>query len=58
VPKLGWLIVWLRDPLLRLLTLFVAPALFVIVALRRIWRRDDDEIEGAPDAPSRVAPLT
>ena len=57
VPRLGWLIVWLRSPWLRLLTVFVAPALFVIIALRRIWSRpDEDELDKAPDAPSQVAP--
>ena len=59
VPRLGWLIVWLRSPWLRLLTVFVAPALFVIIAIRRIWTEPhEDEIERAPDAPSQVAPLT
>jgi signal peptidase I len=58
VPKLGWLIVWLRNPLLRLLTVFLAPAAFVLLALRRIWiDPDDDEAEEVPDAQSRVAPL-
>jgi signal peptidase len=58
VPKLGWLIVWLRSPWLRLLTVFVAPALFVIIAIRRIWSEpDEDEIERTPDAPAQVAPL-
>jgi signal peptidase len=46
VPKFGFVIVWLRDPLLRLLTVFVAPALFALVALRRIWT--DPEHEQAP----------
>ena len=60
VPKLGWLIVWLRDPLLRLLAVFLAPALFALVVLWRIWadRDDDDGSEEEPRAPSRVAPLT
>jgi signal peptidase len=58
VPKLGWMIVWLRDPLLRILTLFVAPALFALLVLWRIWSAPDgDEIEEALDAPSQVAPL-
>jgi len=58
VPKLGWLIVWLRSPWLRLLTVFVAPALFVIIAIRRIWSEsDEDENERSPDAPAQVAPL-
>jgi signal peptidase len=37
VPKLGWLIVWLRGPTLRLLTVFVAPLLFALLGLWRIW---------------------
>ena len=58
MPKLGWLIVWLRSPWLRLLTVFVAPALFVIIAIRRIWSEsDEDENERSPDAPAQVAPL-
>jgi signal peptidase I len=43
VPKVGFMIVWLRDPLLRLLTVFVAPALFALVALRRIWIEPEQE---------------
>jgi signal peptidase len=58
VPKLGWLIVWLRNPLVRLLTVFLAPAAFVLLALRRIWiDPDDGDAEEVPDARSRVAPL-
>jgi signal peptidase I len=57
VPKLGWLIVWLRSPWLRLLTVFVAPALFALVALRRIWNdADEGERSEASDAPSPVVP--
>jgi signal peptidase I len=60
VPKLGWLIVWLRDPLLRLLTVFLAPALFALLALWRIWAKPDDDkaVEEVPRASSRVAPLS
>jgi signal peptidase I len=58
VPKVGWLIVWLRNPLLRLLTVFLAPAAFALMAVRRIWiDPDDGDAEEVPDAPSRVAPL-
>ncbi|HYX76439.1 MAG TPA: signal peptidase I [Gaiellaceae bacterium] len=58
VPKVGWLIVWLRNPLLRLLTVFLAPAAFALMAVRRIWiDPDDGDVEEVPDAPSRVAPL-
>ena len=37
VPKLGWLIMTMRDPKLRLLALFLAPALLVARLLLRIW---------------------
>ena len=58
VPKLGWTTVWLRNPLLRLLTVFLAPAAFVLLALRRIWADPDDgEAEEGPDAHSQPAPL-
>jgi signal peptidase len=58
VPKLGWLVASLRDPLMRLLTVFVAPALFALVALRRIWKQPDQgESEEVSDAPAAAAPL-
>ena len=58
VPKVGWTIVWLRNPLLRLLTVFLAPVAFVLLALRRIWADPDDgDAEEAPDAHSQPAPL-
>lgn len=58
VPKLGWLIVWLRSPWLRLLTVFIAPALFALIALRRIWNEPDQgEGSEASDAPSPVVPI-
>jgi signal peptidase I len=59
VPKLGWAIVWLRNPLLRLLTVFLAPAVFVLLTLRRIWSDPDDgDAEEVPDARPGIAPLT
>jgi signal peptidase I len=61
VPKLGWAIVWLRSPLLRFFALFLAPTLFALLALWRIWSGpepgDDDGAEEVPHAPSQVAPL-
>jgi signal peptidase I len=55
VPKLGWLIVWLRSPWLRLLTVFIAPALFALIALWRIWNEPDQgERNDASDAPPVV----
>jgi signal peptidase len=59
VPKLGWAIVWLRNPLLRLLTVFLAPAAFVFLALRRIWTDPGDgDAEEVPDARPGIAPLS
>ena len=59
VPKIGFLIVWLRDPLLRLLTVFVAPGLFALVALRRIWAAPEEpRSEEASNAAAQVAPLS
>src|SRR5205814_8610285 len=59
VPKLGWTIVWLRNPLLRLLTVFLAPAAFVLLALRRIWTDPDDgDAEEVADARPAIAPIT
>jgi signal peptidase I len=58
VPKLGWAIVWLRNPLLRLLTVFLAPIAFLLLALRRIWTDPDDgDVEEVRDAHSQPAPL-
>ena len=58
VPMLGWTVTWLRDPLVRLLTVFVAPGLFALVALWRIWNDpggSGDE-EGS-DAPAQTVPI-
>jgi signal peptidase len=38
IPWLGRIILALRAPLVHELTLFVSPLLFVLVALRQIWR--------------------
>ena len=37
VPELGHLILWMRDPRLRLLALFLAPTLLAMRLLLRIW---------------------
>ena len=37
-PNLGWLIVWLRTPTVRNLTVFGAPLLLAVLGLWRIWR--------------------
>ena len=44
-PNLGWLIVWLRSPLVRDLTVFGAPLLLALLGLWRIWRDPEEEIE-------------
>jgi hypothetical protein len=44
-PKLGWLIVWLRSPLMRDLTVFGAPLLLALLGLWRIWRDPQEEIQ-------------
>jgi signal peptidase len=43
-PKLGWLIVWLRTPTIRNLTVFGAPLLLAVLGLWRIWRDPEEEI--------------
>jgi hypothetical protein len=52
------MVTWLRDPLVRLLTVFVAPGLFALVALWRIWNTPggEDEEEG-PDARAHTVPI-
>jgi signal peptidase I len=61
VPHLGRLIVWMRNPLFHVLTVFLAPLLLALVWLARIWRNPSGgEPEGAeetPDAASSVTPL-
>ena len=37
VPRVGWLVLQMRNPLIRLLALFLAPALIVLRLLVRIW---------------------
>ena len=37
VPKLGHLILWMRDPRIRMLALFLAPTLLALRMLVRIW---------------------
>jgi signal peptidase len=42
VPHGGQLIVWLRQPIVRYLTLFLAPFLLALVWIVRIWRSPDE----------------
>lgn len=37
VPELGFLILWMRNPNVRLASLFLAPGLLVVRTLLRIW---------------------
>jgi signal peptidase len=46
-PNLGWLIVWLRSPVVRILTVFGAPLLLALLGLWRIWRDPEEEIRDA-----------
>jgi signal peptidase len=38
VPKLGWLIIWMRQPLAQHLSVIVIPCLLAVWWLLRIWR--------------------
>ena len=49
-PKLGLLIVWLRSPPVRILTVFGAPLLLALLGLWRIWRDPEEEIRDAASA--------
>jgi hypothetical protein len=59
-PSWAGLIVWLRDPLLRLLTVFSRRPCSLLLALWRIWTVPDDgnAVEEVPRASSRAAPLS
>lgn len=50
LPKLGWIVFWLRTPLLHQLTLFLAPLLLALLAVLRIWRRPAERAPEGPDA--------
>jgi signal peptidase len=50
VPRAGQAIVWLRQPLVHYLTLFLVPILLALVWIVRIWREPEPE-EDVPDAP-------
>ncbi len=59
VPHLGWLIVWLRNPLVHVLTVFLAPLLLALVWLARIWRNPGGgEAEGAQETPGAAPSVT
>jgi signal peptidase I len=51
LPKLGWIVFWLRSPLVHQLTLFLAPLLLALLAVLQIWRRP---AEGAPEGHDAV----
>jgi signal peptidase len=50
LPKLGWIVFWLRTPLVRQLTLFLAPLLLAALAVLQIWRRPADNAPEEHDA--------
>lgn len=51
LPKLGWIVFWLRTPLVHQLTLFLAPLLLAMLAVLQIWRRPADSVPEGHDAP-------
>lgn len=51
LPKLGWVVSWLRTPLIEKLTIVLAPILLGLLALLRIWGEQSEpagERRGAP----------
>jgi len=50
LPKLGWIVFWLRTPLVHRLTLFLAPLLLALLAVLQIWRRPADHVPEGHDA--------
>lgn len=50
LPKLGWIVFWLRSPLVHQLTLFLAPLLLAVLAVLQIWRRPADYAPEGQDA--------
>ncbi len=57
VPRLGWLVVWLRSPVFHLLTVFAAPFLLALVWLLRIWRvQENAEAEESGDGAASATP--
>lgn len=52
IPKLGWLIIWMRNPMVHLLAVDVAPAVLTLLWLVWIWRRRGaDKLEDAQEGP-------
>src|SRR5207247_7659407 len=43
LPKLGWVVFWLRTPRVEKLTLILAPILLALLGLLRIWRGEEGE---------------
>lgn len=50
LPKLGWIVFWLRAPLVHQLTVFLAPLLLALLAVLHIWRRPAERRPEGPDA--------
>lgn len=57
VPHAGQAIVWLREPVVHYLTLFLAPALLALLCLVRIWR-NPEEPAGSNKPPEASARAT
>src|SRR5919204_2420256 len=55
LPKLGWVVFWLRAPRIEKLTVVLAPILLALLGLFRIWRPQRTETETEePDALART----
>jgi signal peptidase len=50
LPKLGWIVFWLRTPLVHQLTVFLAPLLLALLAVLHIWRRPPERAPEGSDA--------
>ena len=52
LPKLGWVVLWLRTPSIEKLTVLLAPILLALLGLVRIWR--GETATETPDAPTQT----
>src|SRR5256712_2904232 len=54
LPKLGWVVFWLRTPLIEKLTVVLAPILLGLLGLLRIWGAEGETAAEEPDALART----
>lgn len=50
IPYAGYLVIWLREPVVRTMLVVLIPLLLAIVWLFEIWKVEDDEGESLVDA--------